>query len=115
MAAFNHFDKDRSGTISKDELREGLREGMAGNVPESEIEAILAEVDKDGDGTIDFKEFTAMISKGEPGAWGPAITPGSPCAWLPLAECMATPLRVQVPPTWPRLSLPAGSPATRRR
>lgn len=72
MAAFNHFDKDRSGTISKEELREGLRDGIAGTVPESEIEAILAEVDKDGDGTIDFQEFTAMISKSEWGPLGPS-------------------------------------------
>mmetsp|Transcript_21499 Transcript_21499/g.38283 ORF Transcript_21499/g.38283 Transcript_21499/m.38283 type:complete len:476 (-) Transcript_21499:316-1743(-) len=57
--AFTHFDADGSGTISITELKEGLSNvrGMDMKV----IEGLLQEVDKNGDGQIDFHEFSAMM------------------------------------------------------
>jgi len=56
--AFQHFDTDHSGFISKDELLAAL----AGH-PDAlqSVEAILAEVDTDGNGVIDYDEFCVMM------------------------------------------------------
>ncbi|KAI3438381.1 hypothetical protein D9Q98_000813 [Chlorella vulgaris] len=61
-AAFQHFDIDNSGTINKDELRQALQSGVAANVVDDEVEAILNEVDKNGDGQIDYEEFVALMT-----------------------------------------------------
>ncbi|PSC68183.1 calcium-dependent kinase [Micractinium conductrix] len=62
-AAFAHFDTDGSGTISRDELREALRASFAGSVDsEVEIEKIIAESDKNGDGQIDYNEFVELMT-----------------------------------------------------
>ncbi|KAL4447969.1 hypothetical protein ABPG75_005188 [Micractinium tetrahymenae] len=62
-AAFLHFDKDNSGTISRDELREALRSSFAGSMDsEVEIERILKESDKNGDGQIDYNEFVELMT-----------------------------------------------------
>ena len=60
-ATFNHFDKDGSGQISGDEVTDVL---CPGNNDEREMwNAILKEVDADGDGLIDFDEFASMMRK----------------------------------------------------
>ncbi|OWM86338.1 calcium-dependent protein kinase 2-like [Punica granatum] len=63
--AFQYFDKDGSGYITKDELETAMREhGMA---DETNIKEIISEVDKDNDGKIDYDEFCAMMrSKMQP-------------------------------------------------
>lgn len=62
-AAFRHFDTDGSGTISKQELHQALRTSFAGSVDsEVEIERILHEVDKNGDGQIDYNEFVELMT-----------------------------------------------------
>jgi len=58
MKAFEHFDTDNSGYITKDELKEGLK--LYGNT-DKDIEEILAAVDKDNDGKIDYEEFVEMM------------------------------------------------------
>lgn len=60
-AAFRAFDLDGNGTISKDELRTLL----SGNHHYSEEvwEGIVKEVDQNGDGVIDFKEFVDMMMR----------------------------------------------------
>eukprot|EP00803_Ostreobium_quekettii_P003416 evm.model.scf_125.8 EVM.evm.TU.scf_125.8 scf_125:84167-97301(-) len=58
MMAFKHFDTDNSGYITHDELIEGLRETGSS---EDSVRQILAEVDKDDDGRIDYEEFCAMM------------------------------------------------------
>jgi len=63
MAAFQVFDKDGSGTITKNELSEVLG-GKPGDKPgtfDKAVEGILLEVDKSGDGVIDFDEFMEMM------------------------------------------------------
>lgn len=57
-AAFKMFDKDGSGTISKDEIKEAL-----GGLDEKLVEEIIKEVDQNNDGEISFEEFEKMMSK----------------------------------------------------
>lgn len=58
IKAFEHFDTDGSGTISRDELREALKKY---GESEENISTLLEEVDKDGDGQIDYEEFRLMM------------------------------------------------------
>jgi troponin C len=62
-AAFDIFVEDsEDGTISTKELGKVLR--MLGQNPsEQELQEMVDEVDEDGSGTIDFDEFTQMMSK----------------------------------------------------
>lgn len=61
QAAFNAFDKDGSGSISSDELKQML--GGAGTHADSMWDELIQEVDQNGDGEIDLKEFTDMMLK----------------------------------------------------
>lgn len=59
--AFKMFDKDGSGKISSDEIKQALGYGMEGQIEdEEEWNKLISEVDKDGDGEIDFEEFISM-------------------------------------------------------
>ena len=58
--AFGMFDADRSGFIDRDEVR-ALMKKLAQTLTEEEIDAIMEEVDTDGDGEISFQEFRAMM------------------------------------------------------
>lgn len=57
--AFANFDKDGSGAITKDELREALKHTLGGD-PE-ELEQLVREADSNGDGVINFEEFCALM------------------------------------------------------
>ena len=59
--AFEHFDADNSGYITRDELESSLSK-MEG-LDAGQIELILADVDKDNDGKIDYEEFCTMMRK----------------------------------------------------
>ncbi|KAL6202703.1 hypothetical protein ACLB2K_026408 [Fragaria x ananassa] len=60
--AFQHFDKDSSGFITTEELESALREyGMHDG---RDIRELIAEVDADNDGRINYDEFVAMMRKG---------------------------------------------------
>eukprot|EP00775_Hariotina_reticulata_P001153 gene1153-1493_t len=62
---FMDMDTDGSGTISFEELREGLRRKGA-HVADSELQRIMASVDLDGNHTLDFQEFlTATVFLGK--------------------------------------------------
>ena len=50
--AFEVFDEDGSGTISASELRKVLCT-LGENLNDAEIEELIQQADKDGDGTID--------------------------------------------------------------
>ena len=58
--AFKRIDTDGSGCLSPDELRELVHE-LGDNVSPTELEAMIAEADKDGDGEIDEEEFIHMM------------------------------------------------------
>ena len=60
-AAFNMFDKDGSGIISADEIREVLCFGGANSLSAEAVDAIIKQVDENGDGEIDMNEFMEMM------------------------------------------------------
>lgn len=60
MDAFKVFDRDGSGTISREELRHVLI-NIGEGFTEKEIDEMIQEADKDGDGQIDYKEFSKMM------------------------------------------------------
>ena len=53
-AAFAVFDKDGSGTISAEELRQVMK-SLGEDLTDREIDEMIAEADKDKNGTIDCK------------------------------------------------------------
>jgi calcium-dependent protein kinase len=59
--AFKMFDKDGGGSISTDEIKQVLSFGQ--NLDESVINAIIKQVDENGDGEISYEEFQAMMVK----------------------------------------------------
>ncbi|KAL0730629.1 hypothetical protein Bca4012_026722 [Brassica carinata] len=60
--AFQHFDKDNSGHITRDELESAMKEYGMGD--EASIKEVISEVDTDNDGRINFEEFCAMMRSG---------------------------------------------------
>ena len=54
---FQQLDKDGDGRLSKDELIEAYLEKMTREEAEAIVEKILAQVDSDGSGFIDYSEF----------------------------------------------------------
>ena len=62
LEAFDSFDKDGSGQISKGELLETLN---AEKCQEKEIEKFIKAVDKDGNGKISREEFMKLMEKKE--------------------------------------------------
>lgn len=59
--AFDMFDKDKSGTITADEVKQIL--GGASGSNDSVWDDIIKECDVDGDGLISFEEFLIMMQR----------------------------------------------------
>ncbi|KAL3839391.1 hypothetical protein ACJIZ3_023982 [Penstemon smallii] len=61
LKAFSYFDKDGSGYITQDELQKACEEF---GIKDDHLEEIIREADQNNDGKIDYKEFVAMMQKG---------------------------------------------------
>lgn len=61
LECFNNYDDDGSGELCKKELK--LLMAQLGQDPSSEeLDAMIAEIDKDGNGEINFDEFKEMMT-----------------------------------------------------
>lgn len=58
--AFRVFDQDDSGTISAAELRQVMK-SLGENLNQGEIEELIRQADRDGDGMIDCKYSISSI------------------------------------------------------
>jgi len=56
------FDKDGSGVISADEIREVLQFGGSNTLSAEAVDIIIKQVDANGDGEISFEEFVQMMT-----------------------------------------------------
>jgi len=61
-AAFRMFDKDGQGTISAEEIKEVLCFGGSNALTVEAVDAIIKQVDENGDGEIQFEEFVTMMT-----------------------------------------------------
>merc|ERR1739848_30471 len=59
--AFNLFDGDQSGAIDVRELKAAMR-ALGFEVKNEELKKMVADVDGDGNGTIEFGEFLEMMT-----------------------------------------------------
>merc|ERR1712072_900097 len=59
--AFEMFDMDRSGAIDVRELKAAIR-ALGMDVSAEELKKMVGDVDKDGNGTIEFAEFLSMMT-----------------------------------------------------
>lgn len=57
---FESFDKDKDGYLTRKELCEIIN-SLGQTLSEGEMEEIVNEVDTDGNGSIDFKEFLGLM------------------------------------------------------
>merc|ERR1711974_61200 len=60
-AAFKVFDKDGNGFISPQELRQVMI-NLGEKLSEEEIDSMIREADSNGDGQVDFEEFSRMMA-----------------------------------------------------
>ena len=59
--AFNLFDTDASGSIDAKELKAAMR-ALGFQVKKAEIRKMIADIDKDASGAIEFDEFIEMMT-----------------------------------------------------
>merc|ERR1712151_60359 len=59
--AFQVFDKDGNGSLSKEEMLEAMT-SMGRKFTPGEMDAFMRAVDQDSNGVIDFDEFKDMMS-----------------------------------------------------
>jgi len=64
------FDRDGDGLISEEELRLTMN-NLGEPLTEAEVKSMIAEADLDGDGKINFQEFSRLMAHSS-GTGGPA-------------------------------------------
>merc|ERR1712226_853575 len=72
--AFKVFDRDGDGLISEEELRLTMN-NLGEPLTEAEVRSMIAEADLDGDGKINFQEFSRLMAHNS-GASGPSQSKG---------------------------------------
>ena len=73
---FAKFDSDSDGSIDSEELKEGLLKLNLADLPPSQIDRLISEVDGDNDGVISLEELVAAINGDElPDESPPADSP----------------------------------------
>jgi len=60
MEVFRKFDADGDGTISKEELMAVMSE-VCSHWTEEDVETLVSQADRNGDGVIDFSEFLSFL------------------------------------------------------
>ena len=58
---FEKFDENDDGTIDSDELRKGLLSLNLADLPPSQVDRLVSEIDADGNGVIDLDEFDQIL------------------------------------------------------
>ena len=58
---FEKFDENGDGTIDSEELRKGLLGLNLADLPPSQVDRLVAEIDADGNGVIDLDEFDSIL------------------------------------------------------
>ena len=61
---FDLVDKDKSGAIETEEVEE-LTKLLGLDLTRDEVELLVREIDKDGNGEVDFEEFLLVMAGGE--------------------------------------------------
>jgi len=64
---FDRFDENSDGTIDSAELKQGLLSLNLADLPPSQVDRLVAEIDADGNGLIDLDEFDAILNGDEVG------------------------------------------------
>ena len=59
--AFTAMDKDRSGTVERNELDRVFQSYQVGHSP-ADLDNLFAEFDKNGDGVFSYNEFVKIMS-----------------------------------------------------
>ncbi|MGB1098863.1 MAG: EF-hand domain-containing protein, partial [Poseidonia sp.] len=62
---FDRFDENSDGTIDSSELKQGLLSLNLADLPPSQVDRLVTEIDADGNGLIDLDEFDAILSGDE--------------------------------------------------
>ncbi|CAB4065822.1 CALM [Lepeophtheirus salmonis] len=73
--AFRVFDRDGDGLISKEELKLTMN-NLGEPLTDAEVKAMIEEADMDGDGRINFQEFSRLMQSQQGGGGGPSKSNG---------------------------------------
>ena len=77
---FDKFDENNDGTIDSQELKHGLLSLNLADLPPSQVDRLVEEIDADGNGVIDLDEFDKILSGSESSDEVVIVAPDEPAA-----------------------------------